>query len=85
MSRWRVKPGDLKEYDAEKDVAAFYTMLFTCTNTETKQPVTVTFGQLRGEPISEVIAALRAVAQVLTDAAHSSANEDAPPKPEKLN
>jgi len=77
MTRWRIKTGELKEFPAEGNVAAFYTASFTCENLDTKQPVTVTIGQLQGGPASDLVGALMSLTEVLRRASEQTDDEPA--------
>jgi hypothetical protein len=80
MTRWKISTGDVKEYPAEGDVAAFYTASFTCMNMETNQPTTVTLGQLQGGPVSDLIGALMSLTELLRRASEQKDDDEPAPR-----
>lgn len=77
MSRWKITPGILIE--GEKN----YTAGFACRNIETDAVVHIEFTQTIPGPASDLVGALRALAQTLLIAA--SGDDNKPESPAKLN
>ena len=59
MSTWRIKSANLTE--REQDFSAD----FIATNLDTGKSVTITLQQRKGDPATDLIGALRALAQLL--------------------
>ena len=65
MSRWRVVPSAAEIIVREKD----WTAQFECHNLDVPAIVKIEITQQHGGPVTDLISALRALAQVLTKAA----------------
>ena len=68
MTRWRVIPSAADIVVREKD----YTAQFECHNVDSGGVVKIELTQNIGEPVSDLIGALRAMAQTLLRAASGS-------------
>lgn len=78
MSRWRVVPAAAQIEERELD----YTATFDAHNADTGSVVRITLTQMKGHPCSDLINSLRALAQVLLNAA---TGRELPPGTERLN
>jgi len=68
MSRWKIENVGLNEREHN------YTATFNCTNVDTNGVVTLTLTQQKGEPASDLVGALRALAQLMVKASGSDEN-----------
>lgn len=74
MSRWRIKAAEAKITETDKE----YTAQFDAHNVDTGALIKVQFTQSKPGPVSDVIGALRAIAQLLWNAANLDDADDAP-------
>jgi hypothetical protein len=81
VSRWKVVPSAAEIVVREKDWSA----QFECHNLESRAVVKVEITQMHGGPVTDLIGALRALAQVLTKAALKDDSPDETEPPARLN
>lgn len=72
MSRWRVIPAAKDIVVREHD----YTATFDCHNVDTGTALTIEFTQGIGGPVSDIIGALQATAEVMHRAASADTDAD---------